>query len=183
MDILDVYIKERPYIEEGYPDKIDQELILTVNGNELPPVYDFGIIFSYKQKLISTDVFTCSCGNSGCAGWFYGVDIKNKKHTTEWRVLDDKEQRERSGVKRFYSFSRENYDAVCLKCIKLALEIEQKKLTLPAYQCDDYHRRDFARALKWLAYHYHDKVGYQLLKKEYEQMKALLVPIGRTPDS
>lgn len=181
MDRLDAAIEDVPYAEEG-SDKLEQHIIFTINGIKLPPIYDFGILFSYKQKLTLSDIFTCSCGNSGCAGWFYGASIKNRKHTTEWRILDDKEQRDNFEIKRFYSFTRENYDAVCLKLIKLIVEIEHKKITLPIYQYDDHLNDTLSNVLRW----YHRRrsnLGYQLLKKEYEQMKALLVPIGRTPVS
>lgn len=88
MDTLDLYIKEEQYES----DKVIYQFIqFTVNGKELPKIDEVDFIRSYRNTF-NIELFTCGCGVAGCAGWFDGVDIKNRKHTVEWRLRDEPEQ-------------------------------------------------------------------------------------------
>lgn len=97
-----------------------------VNGERLPPIEPSYFILT-RPKITNMELFTCSCGNAGCAGWWCGQKIKTRKNTVEWTVLDNADKRAREKVKRFYRFSRENYDAVVEKVLNRILELDAMK--------------------------------------------------------
>lgn len=86
--------------------------------------------------------FSCSCGEAGCAGIWDGIYPKVRKHTVEWRVKSDKDGYVRLFDKRFYQFSRLEYE--------LELKNAWKKLNElaidPDVKVDDVHDN---RSLKY----------------------------------
>lgn len=169
MDILDLYIKETEY-DSGTKVTKFQTIQFSVNGKQLPLIDDLDFVLTYCMKKSQLELFTCSCGVAGCAGWFEGVEVKNRRNTVEWRLLDRKEKLQRENVKRFYSFSRENYKVVCFKCIELLVEIEKNRKTVPDYIDDDEYayQGDLMRSVIWRANHY-DRQLYNLIYPVYKK--------------
>ncbi|WAX21618.1 hypothetical protein [Stenotrophomonas phage RAS14] len=107
------------------------------------PVYIDGILYGYDLDLLvdgevpSNDVFdpiefiastykiqrayffTCSCGNSGCAGIHEGIHVKQRTRTIEWRDLDTPINMK----KRYYSFDKNEYKSAQALCMGLMYEI------------------------------------------------------------
>jgi hypothetical protein len=169
MDILDCYIVENEY-DNGTKITKFQTIRFSVNGKQLPLVDCIDFVLSYLMKKSQFELFTCSCGIAGCAGWFEGVKVKNRKNTVEWRLLDRKEKLQLEDVKRFYSFSRANYKEVCFKCVELLVKMEKNELTLLEYMDDDEYRQksDLMRSVVWAANRY-DKKIYKLIYDEYKK--------------
>lgn len=73
--------------------------------DSFPPTSDF-------------EPFTCSCGESGCAGIHDGIYQKIRKWTIEWRIL----QKDNSGYyfldKSYYNFHRKSYESEVIKAWK-----------------------------------------------------------------
>lgn len=91
------------------------DIVLILNGEELKRPFDWAV-FAYlfpKFRKHTTEILTCTCGNAGCAGIFYGTTIKTRKHTVEWRDIDCRLP------KRFYRFSIESYRAAVEKVIEI----------------------------------------------------------------
>lgn len=64
-------------------------------------------------------IFTCSCGVAECAGYHFGIKVKKKRNTVEWKFIDPIEAR---GVNRFYVFDRYEYE----QTQQLVLDLYQK---------------------------------------------------------
>lgn len=107
IDTLDFIIEDDTDDTDG-----GKRVRLLINNSIIEPLIDEWALLSNRSKVSTVDVFTCSCGNSGCAGWHYGIKINKRKYSVEWRVLDSPEQRESYNIKRYYKFSRENYSDV-----------------------------------------------------------------------
>lgn len=69
-----------------------------------------------RQKVF---IFTCSCGDSGCANIFNGIHQKIRLHTVEWRNMDTVYYTSQ----RFYSFNKNEFKAAQAKCVRLMYEI------------------------------------------------------------
>lgn len=90
-------------------------------------------------KLQRTYIFTCSCGNPGCADIHYGINLKQRSRTVEWRDMDSPINM----TQRFYSFHKNEYKAAQAKCMGLMYEIIKeneaiRKEALMAGDLDDY---------------------------------------------
>lgn len=122
-----------------YPDGSEAEpttgLVLLVNGIEVHQHFD-PIEFQIKPARIFTAyVFTCSCGEAGCAGWFEGIKIKYKKNTVVWKVLDEDKSKLVYPHKELY-FDRKEYEAVQKKVIELCHQHIESR---PKYDPDEYY--------------------------------------------
>lgn len=68
--------------------------------------------------------FSCSCGDSGCAGIWDGIHVKSRKRTVEWRA---KKSNGYSFLdKPFYSFERAEY-LLALKELYKSIEVITKE--------------------------------------------------------
>lgn len=115
---------------------VDTQIIL--NGKEIKHFSDYtSFLFRSKDcaplwegdkqgEYSSFEVFTCSCGISGCAGIWDGIHTKHRKRTVEWRIPKD------MGYtfldKSFYSFSVENYESEIAKVWKWLCEHKDEVL-------------------------------------------------------
>lgn len=45
---------------------------------------------SFELCPYQMEIFTCTCGQAGCAGLHYPIAVKERRHTIEWRVPKDK---------------------------------------------------------------------------------------------
>lgn len=81
--------------------------ICHINGNAIECAFD---LYDYLRTVRtgSHEIFTCSCGNAGCANIWDGVTVKNRRHTVEWRIPKDSDYLFLD--KRFYSFSKIQYE-------------------------------------------------------------------------
>lgn len=123
-DTIDIRVTK--YRTDKY-DELAHRIDLVLNGEVLSQCFDdFHVLASFMcYRQYTAEVLTCSCGVAGCAGIFYGTEIKVRKNTVEWRDID-------SGLpKRFYSFSLANYRATMQKiydaCYTICLEREADK--------------------------------------------------------
>lgn len=92
---------------------------LVLNGELVKGTFDelmFVCASSFKQ-LYNIELMTCSCGNAGCAGIFYGTNIKHRRYTVEWRDIDC------GFPKRFYNFGAVEYKATVEKARNLILGV------------------------------------------------------------
>jgi hypothetical protein len=101
------------------------EFDVVINGEKVEFYSDFIAFILFSKHSYLTHVsgiysrfepFSCSCGNSGCASIWDGIDSKHRKNTVEWRIpkgcgyqfLD----------KSFYQFSTLQYEQEILKVWK-----------------------------------------------------------------
>lgn len=94
---------------------------LIFNAMDSTTWYDEG---KDKTDRSSFYLFTCSCGEAGCAGIFNGILVKVRKNTVEWRINDEKTI-EILG-KRFFSFPRKEYEEATIGIAKRLLDSEKK---------------------------------------------------------
>ncbi|BBA65511.1 hypothetical protein [Xanthomonas phage XacN1] len=113
LDTIDVELV-RGKDDRGTPYEVI-ELIL--NGEKLKnrtfDPFEFAVP---RIKNANWYLMTCSCGIAGCGGYHYGVNIKRRLHTIEWR---DHEKDKDTFLKPFYSFNRSQYEAVQEKCMDM----------------------------------------------------------------
>lgn len=126
--------------------------VLMLNGAEVSKPFDLHLFLAADGlRHVEYEILTCSCGHAGCAGIDYGTTVKRRRYTVEWRDVD-------CGLpKRFYSFSRIDYDAVTRKALKRVLEIVAERENLegeydfsgqiPYRSMKGYH--GFERSLDW----------------------------------
>lgn len=151
-NLLDAYVKETLYKGlDGARYTIFQHIVLKIDGEDLPLIDPIDFLLTYKKSRI-LDLFSCGCGVAGCAGWHEGVCIRHGKGYVYWNLLDEQEQLDKYKIKRTYFFDKKNYDEICLKCVKLLVEMERLKITVPAYDdTDEYmHRSTLKETIKWL---------------------------------
>lgn len=89
-----------------------------------------------KTDRSSFYLFTCSCGEAGCAGIFNGILVKVRKNTVEWRINDEKTI-EILG-KKFFSFPRKEYEEATVGIAKRLLESEKKVGRKLIIECDNH---------------------------------------------
>lgn len=121
------------HVQEVHDGVRFDKIVLVLNGEQFNRVLDpFAFITSAHFKQSLQTVITCSCGDSGCAGVFSGVNIKCRRYNVEWRDIDCQLP------KRFYRFKLENY----LNCVeqtrKYLTDIAQFRTTLD-YNFSDEH--------------------------------------------
>lgn len=112
-----------------------------IDGKEVDSYVDiYSLFFDVKKWRQKSEVsnadysvfmpFSCSCGEAGCAGIWDGIYLKIRKHTVEWRVKSDKDGYGRLLDKRFYQFSRLDYElelkSAWKKLNEIALDPEVK---------------------------------------------------------
>ncbi|QDJ96511.1 hypothetical protein Xoosp13_325 [Xanthomonas phage Xoo-sp13] len=114
MDTIDVVLDKSP---DGNP--YYHNIHLIINNEKVNGVFDvIRFITSFIAfKKVDTELLTCSCGNAGCAGIFYGTTIKIRKHSVEWRDIDC------GFSKKFYSFNIHQYKSVVRKAYQLVYNI------------------------------------------------------------
>ena len=114
LDTIDVSLETGTY--EG--DVRYEHINLILNGEAVKgPFNAYSFALSSITKRETMEIRTCGCGESGCAGIFYGTKIKPRRYTVEWRDID-------SGLpKRFYSFNRTAYEAAIAKTLTLMYDI------------------------------------------------------------
>lgn len=71
-------------------------------------------------------IFTCSCGVAGCAGWHFGVKVKTRKHTVEWRTVRTGNDRTSKELKNFYSFDKTQYDDMRLRVMVALFDLAHR---------------------------------------------------------
>lgn len=110
-----------------------------INGQKIKKEVDlFSLFFNdldYRYDDRSQDnssrfyPFNCSCGIPGCAGIWNGILPKFRKKSVEWRISDS---RDGYGFldKRFYSFSREQYEQELKSAWKIINNLEKAELEL-----------------------------------------------------
>lgn len=80
----------------------------------------------YKDKNYGfLPLFTCTCGIAGCAGMFNSINIKERRHTIEWRV-PNRENEYPFLDSAFYQFAtplyKEEIRKVCAQFVKFLVE-------------------------------------------------------------
>ncbi len=107
-----------------------------IDGRQVRLPFDYlDIAMPPKARIYRAYPFTCSCGESGCAGWHEGYKVKHRKNTVEWKAIDPRELRD--GTRRFYSFERGQYEAMQCRIIELGSEIVQYRIENPEPETDD----------------------------------------------
>tara|TARA_R110000744_G_C19371770_1_gene563140 strand:+ start:16608 stop:17105 length:498 start_codon:yes stop_codon:yes gene_type:complete len=92
--------------------KINNEVVETSNSVDVFRAYSNWFNSNngwYPQQNRSCFyLFSCSCGDAGCAGIWNGIRVKVRKNTVEWRV------KKKDGYefldKTFYSFDHKQYE-------------------------------------------------------------------------
>ena len=110
MDTIDVIYSE--YISKD--GTVSEYLALELNGTLVKGTFDaYTFISSGELKKSELELLTCSCGVAGCAGIFYGTQVKRRRYTTEWRDIDC------GFPKRFYNFDNNDYNEAIAKTLRL----------------------------------------------------------------
>lgn len=99
---------------------------LLLNGvavsDELFAPLDFALGGTETEQFI----FTCSCGCPGCAGWHFGVKVKVRKHTVEWRTKHPGNDLRSSSLRSFYSFDKQQYDQVRARVLVALFDLARR---------------------------------------------------------
>lgn len=74
------------------------------------------------------NLLACSCGNAGCAGIDRPIQIKYRKKTIEWRVVDSKTVTILGG-NSFFSFDREQYFTELKNLVRMWVRLRLMKPT------------------------------------------------------
>lgn len=130
--------------EEDKPQKFYVRFNLIINGEEIKHYTSYenllrvnksidcykdwdGQMFWHNREYSLFQPFTCSCGDSGCAGIWDGIHMKVRGHTVEWRIKKD------AGYdflpKLFFSFDKSEYFGM-LDRLKLLLAEFSKEGTV-----------------------------------------------------
>lgn len=122
MDTLDFTVQLLPSEETTGPE-LTEQIQLIINGTTITPLIDPRALL-INRKISTIDLFTCSCGCPGCAGWHEGIALRYRKHTVEWRLLDDATQRGEYGLNRYYCFDKANYADVSDRVLDAMVKID-----------------------------------------------------------
>lgn len=121
LDRIDVELS-RGTDDRGVPWEV---INLVLNGVKLEnntfDAYEFAVP---RYKNANWYLLTCSCGIAGCGGYHFGVNIKRRAHTVEWR---DHERDKKTFPKPFYAFNRSEYEAVQEKCLDMLFAIVNER--------------------------------------------------------
>ena len=120
MDTIDVRLDEG-VSDDGPP---WEKITLILNGEDVRHTFDAMELAVPRVKMINVFMRTCSCGIAGCEGLFWGVQVKRRKFTVEWR---DQERKGNTFPKRFYSFDRAEYEKAADKAYDLLFQIVHKR--------------------------------------------------------
>ena len=102
--------------ESDHPDCLLLETEIHLNDKKVDwnfvDIYSLALYYRnckpYKDYPYSCfEPFSCSCGVAGCAGIWSGIDVKERKHSIEWRAK--KEHGYGFLEKSFYSFEKKQY--------------------------------------------------------------------------
>lgn len=115
LDTIDVELIRgtRKYGEQDEP---YEAVVLVLNGERIKGTFDPFEFAVPRYKNANWYLMTCSCGIAGCGGYHYGINIKRRAHTVEWR---DHEPKKDTFPKRFYAFNRSQYEAVQEKALDM----------------------------------------------------------------
>ncbi len=118
MDTIDVELDVGVHTNESGPDSKYQNINLILNGVTVAEPFDcFTLIYSKLFKRCIMEITTCSCGNAGCAGVFYGSKIHRKARSVEVTRIDDRLPN------RFYRFSKPDWDGAIDKTIAILYQV------------------------------------------------------------
>jgi hypothetical protein len=106
--------------------------VLVLNGTTVSGHFDVvRFVASGGLRYVEFEIMTCSCGNAGCAGIFYGTRVKRRRNTVEWRDID-------CGLpKKFYAFDLVAYDTLVLDTIDRLVEIVKAQEGRPISESED----------------------------------------------
>lgn len=119
---------------------------LEINGKDFHPEHPLELISLVKscQWTGELDIFTCSCGQPGCAGIFQGIEVGHTRDAITWKcpkplsINEDMEELWEHGVTTFehFTFEPDQYiDAIDsgLKHIKSLAVSAQRPFEFPVH--------------------------------------------------
>jgi hypothetical protein len=133
LDTIDVEL-QRGTDDRGVP---WENIMLILNENLVSGTFNAFEFAIPRIKNANWYLMTCSCGSAGCGGYHYGINIKRRLHTVEWR---DHERSKDTFPKAFYAFNRHQYEAVQEKVMDMlnAIVNEREQAGRPLVSEDPY---------------------------------------------
>jgi hypothetical protein len=133
LDTIDVelqngVVKADPekYIYEDYH---YTDIVLILNGDVVKGTFDPFEFAVPRVRQANWFLLSCSCGIAGCGRYHYGVNIKRRAHTVEWRDQEQSDGYSKGQTfhKRFFAFNRHEYEAVQEKCLGIMHSIAHER--------------------------------------------------------
>lgn len=81
---------------------------------------------AWRYNLSNFYPFTCPCGVAGCASIWWGIHVKWRKSSVEWRIKDKRDGYEKILDKMFYSFDRKQYEQEVLTAYQTLCKLVEK---------------------------------------------------------
>ena len=84
------------------------------------------VLSANKYNNVGFDLFTCSCGVAGCAGYFNQIKQHKTTENVQWRFPDDDDMY--AVDKQTYTFDRKQFDTEFKNLLECFITLEKRKI-------------------------------------------------------